>query len=47
MILTIAAILLGFTVSTQAIPFPAASPVSSIPDIAAIMAVDPNSFPSY
>ena len=47
MIPTIAAILLGFTVSTQAVPFPEVSSVSSMPDIAAIMAVDPNSFPSY
>jgi hypothetical protein len=48
MILTTAAILLGLSVSTQAIPFPEASSVSSsMPDIAAIMAVDPNSFPSY
>jgi hypothetical protein len=48
MILTTAAILFGLSVSTQAIPFPEASSVSSsMPDITAIMAVDPNSFPSY
>jgi hypothetical protein len=48
MLFSTSVMVLGFTAVTKAIPFPENSSSSSwMPDIAAITAVDPSSFPSY
>jgi hypothetical protein len=45
--LTASVMAFSLIASTKAIPFPSDSGSSTIPDIAEIMSVDPNSFPSY